>query len=89
MPLDEYVQNLRTILQHVRGVGGNVTVLITPPPVFEPARLVDRQQKYGALADPEAERTNENTGPRGLTLSPAVSCRTPSPQLGCLNRPSS
>lgn len=70
VPLDEYVQNLRTIVQHVRSVGGNTTVLITPPPVFEPGRLLDRQQKYGALADLEPERTNEMTGPCSPTSGP-------------------
>lgn len=62
MPLEEYVRNLRAIVQHLRGVGGNNTVLITPPPVFEAARLIDRQRKYGAMADLEPERTNEMTG---------------------------
>ena len=73
VPLEEYVRNLRAIVQHLRGVGGNNTVLITPPPVFEAARLIDRQQKYGAMADLEPERTNEMTGVCNLR-SPSNLC---------------
>lgn len=62
MPLEEYVQNLRAIVQHVSSVGCKATVLITPPPVYEEARLVDRQQKFGALAAIDPERTNAMTG---------------------------
>lgn len=62
VPLEEYVQNLRAIVQHVSNVGCKATVLITPPPVFEEARLIDRQQKFGALAAIDPERTNAMTG---------------------------
>ena len=63
VPLDQYLDNLRSIVQHVRRGGANATVIITPPPVYEPDRLIDRQKKHG-VSDRTArpERTNQMTG---------------------------
>ena len=63
MPLDQYLDNVRSIVQHVRRIGANATVIITPPPIYEPDRLIDRQKKHG-VSDRTAlsERTNEMTG---------------------------
>ena len=63
MPLDQYLDNMRSIVQHVRRIGANATVIITPPPIYEPDRLTDRQRKHG-VNDRTAlpERTNEMTG---------------------------
>ena len=71
VPLDEYKQNLRAIVQHVRGAGCNTTVLITPPPICERARQRDRK-KWGERADAGPERTNEITGDcrKGFALKP-------------------
>ncbi len=65
VPIDQYLDNLRSIVQHVRRVGANATVIITPPPVYEPDRLIDRQRKHG-VSDRTAlaERTNQMTGAR-------------------------
>ena len=63
VPIDQYLDNLRSIVQHVRRIGANATVIITPPPVYEPDRLIDRQKKHG-ISDRSAlaERTNQMTG---------------------------
>ena len=80
VPVDQYLDNLRSIVQHVRRVGANATVIITPPPVYEPDRLIDRQRKHG-VNDRTAlpERTNQMTGAAPslkstsrLPLSPAL-----------------
>ena len=63
VPIDQYLDNMRSIVQHVRRAGANATVIITPPPVYEPDRLIDRQKKHGINERTElAERTNEMTG---------------------------
>ncbi len=63
VPLDQYIDNMRSIVQHVRRIGANATVIIAPPPIYEPDRLIDRQKKHG-VNDKTAlsERTNEMTG---------------------------
>jgi len=63
VPLDQYLDNVRSIVQHVRRIGANATVIITPPPIYEADRLIDRQRKHG-VNDRTAlsERTNEMTG---------------------------
>ena len=63
VPLDTYVSNLRRIVQHVHDTRANTTIIITPPPISEPARKIDRQRKWGASAATEMpERTNIMTG---------------------------
>ena len=63
VPLDTYIKNLRQIMAHLQSIGANATVMITPPPVYEPDRLLDRQRKHGiSAATALAERTNAVTG---------------------------
>ena len=40
MPLDEYRDNLRAIVQHLQQQRVPAIVLITPPPISEPDRIV-------------------------------------------------
>ncbi|KAL4445884.1 hypothetical protein ABPG77_009083 [Micractinium sp. CCAP 211/92] len=61
VPLPEYKANLAAIVEHLRGVGVPAIVLITPPPISEPDRIIHVQKTYGVtLAVPE--RTNEVAG---------------------------
>ena len=39
MPLEKYKENLENIVDHIRAVGCENVILITPPPVWEEARL--------------------------------------------------
>mmetsp|Transcript_61536 Transcript_61536/g.120817 ORF Transcript_61536/g.120817 Transcript_61536/m.120817 type:complete len:354 (+) Transcript_61536:10-1071(+) len=61
VPLDEYEDNLRAILRHVKRAARQV-ILLTPPPVHEPSRLKFQKEKYGAGATGVAERTTEAAG---------------------------
>ncbi len=38
VPVGEYAENIKKIIKDVRDRGINNIVLITPPPVYEPAR---------------------------------------------------
>lgn len=40
VPVDEFSGNLRSMVAHLRGLGVPAVVLITPPPVSEPDRIV-------------------------------------------------
>lgn len=40
MPVDEYASNLRAMVAHLRSVGVPAVILITPPPISEPDRIV-------------------------------------------------
>ncbi|PSC75981.1 GDSL esterase lipase [Micractinium conductrix] len=61
VPLPEYRANLDAIVAHLRACGVPAIVLITPPPVSEPDRIVHVKKTYGVdLKDPE--RTNEVAG---------------------------
>ena len=76
VPVDQYLDNLRSIMQHVRRVGANATVIITPPPVYEPDRLVDRQRKHGVSErTAQAERTNQMTGAAPSLVERLPLCR--------------
>ena len=61
VPLNEYEDNLRAIVRHVKRAAKHVVVL-TPPPVHEPSRLKFQREKYGASATGIAERTTESAG---------------------------
>ena len=58
VPLDEFAENLRDILQRLRETSKHVIVL-TPPPVHGPTRLAFQRQKYGDGATGILERTTE------------------------------
>ena len=44
MPVDEYTSNLRAIIEHIQGAGAEHILLLTPPPLHEPARLKYNQE---------------------------------------------
>ncbi len=44
VPLPEYKANLAAIVEHLRGVGVPAIVLITPPPISEPDRIIHVQK---------------------------------------------
>jgi lysophospholipase L1-like esterase len=61
VPVEEYASNLRAMVAHLRSIGVPAVILITPPPISEPDRLVHVEKTYGVrLAVPE--RTNEAAG---------------------------
>eukprot|EP00193_Tetraselmis_chui_P010414 CAMPEP_0177770758 /NCGR_PEP_ID=MMETSP0491_2-20121128/11132_1 /TAXON_ID=63592 /ORGANISM="Tetraselmis chuii, Strain PLY429" /LENGTH=249 /DNA_ID=CAMNT_0019288067 /DNA_START=174 /DNA_END=923 /DNA_ORIENTATION=+ len=64
VPLDEYAANLTRMVRFLRDQrGAGAVVLITPPPVYEPALVESTQQRDGKSAETEAPtRTNEVTG---------------------------
>lgn len=63
VPLEEYKENLRKIIQHLKKCSPSVLVLlITPPPVDEAGRLEYARSQYGDKAMQLSERTNEVTG---------------------------
>ena len=39
MPVDEYTSNLRSVIEHIQGAGAEHILLLTPPPLHEPARV--------------------------------------------------
>jgi hypothetical protein len=44
VPLETYCELLRATVQQVRACGAGAMVIITPPPVDEPARIDSRKQ---------------------------------------------
>ena len=61
VPLDEYAENLRHILSHLKRTARHV-VLLTPPPVHGPTRLAFQKRKFGDKATGVLERTTERAG---------------------------
>ncbi|CAN1347739.1 GDSL esterase/lipase At5g62930 [Linum perenne] len=60
VPLDEYKDNLRKVVKHLKDCSPTMLiVLITPPPIDEPGR---KASVYGEKAMELPERTNEMTG---------------------------
>ena len=68
VPLAEYEDNLRHIVQHLKRVSSHVVVL-TPPPVHGPTRLAFQKLKYGARASGVLERTTERAGQYAATAA--------------------
>ncbi|WOK92928.1 GDSL esterase/lipase [Canna indica] len=63
VPIEEYKENLRKIVGHLKECSAaTIVVLITPPPVDEDGRKRYAQSIYGEKAMKLPERTNENTG---------------------------
>lgn len=63
VPVDEYKENLRKIVQHLKECSSTMLiVLITPPPVDEEGRFEYARSLYGAKAMTSPERTNEVAG---------------------------
>ncbi|GAX25392.1 hypothetical protein FisN_5Lh490 [Fistulifera solaris] len=63
--LEDYAQNLKTILDRVRQTYphcGNNILFITPPPVVHEQRFQWQKEKYGDKATGVLERTLENAG---------------------------
>ncbi|KAK1363104.1 GDSL esterase/lipase [Heracleum sosnowskyi] len=63
VPLEEYKENLRKIVHHIKECSNKVlVVLITPPPIDEDGRFKYARSLYGDEAMKLPERTNEVTG---------------------------
>ncbi|XP_078428362.1 GDSL esterase/lipase At5g62930-like [Wolffia australiana] len=63
VPIEEYKDNLRQIVQHLKNLSPTMlVVLITPPPVDEDGRMKFALSKYGAKVMELPERTNKVTG---------------------------
>nr|XP_010940177.1 GDSL esterase/lipase At5g62930 isoform X1 [Elaeis guineensis] len=63
VPVEEYKENLRKIVDHLKECLSNMlVVLITPPPVDEDGRKEYARSVYGEKAATLPERTNEMTG---------------------------
>ncbi|KAF8408252.1 hypothetical protein HHK36_007400 [Tetracentron sinense] len=63
VPVEEYKENLRRIVHHMKECSPTMlVVLITPPPVDEEGRKEYARSLYGEKAMELPERTNEMTG---------------------------
>ncbi|KAG6384052.1 hypothetical protein SASPL_156152 [Salvia splendens] len=63
VPLEEYKENLRKMVQHIRDCSPKtLVVLITPPPIDLDGRREYARSMYGDKASKVADRTNEVTG---------------------------
>lgn len=63
VPLKEYEDNLRKMVEHIKKCSSNtLVVLITPPPIDEVGRREFARVRYGDMASDEPDRTNEITG---------------------------
>ncbi|GMN45898.1 hypothetical protein TIFTF001_015094 [Ficus carica] len=63
VPIEEYKNNLRKIVLHLKECSPTVVVvLITPPPIDEEGRNKYARSLYGENAGKLPERTNEETG---------------------------
>ena len=63
VPLEEYSQNLKTLVEQSRkSYPAAKILLITPPPVHHEQRFAFQKQRYKEKATGILERTNENTG---------------------------
>uniref|UniRef100_A0A2P2ISS6 Uncharacterized protein MANES_06G105700 n=2 Tax=Rhizophora mucronata TaxID=61149 RepID=A0A2P2ISS6_RHIMU len=63
VPVGGYRENLRKIVQHLKGCSSTMLiVLITPPPVDEQGRMQFAKSMYGEKAMEFPERTNEAAG---------------------------
>ncbi|GFP92360.1 GDSL esterase/lipase at5g62930 [Phtheirospermum japonicum] len=63
VPKDEYKDNLRKMVHHIKNLSPNtLVVLITPPPVDKQGRREFARSLYGDKASEVDDRTNEVTG---------------------------
>ncbi|XP_047341954.1 GDSL esterase/lipase At5g62930 [Impatiens glandulifera] len=63
VPLGEYKENLKKIVQHMKDCSPSMLViLITPPPIDEEGRMQFARLQYGNNAMEQPERTNEVAG---------------------------
>ncbi|KAI7985213.1 GDSL esterase/lipase [Camellia lanceoleosa] len=63
VPTEEYKENLRKIVHHLKECSPDMlVVLITPPPIDEEGRFAYARSLYGEKAMELPERTNEMTG---------------------------
>lgn len=63
VPIEEYKENLRKIVHHLKECSPTMlVVLITPPPIDEDGRMDFARSLYGDKAMEQPERTNETTG---------------------------
>ncbi|KAL5816260.1 hypothetical protein ACOSQ3_024638 [Xanthoceras sorbifolium] len=63
VPVEEYSDNLRKIVQHLQACSPTMKILlITPPPVDEEGRMKYARSIYGKNAMKLPERTNEGAG---------------------------
>ncbi|XVF12075.1 hypothetical protein REPUB_Repub08aG0083300 [Reevesia pubescens] len=63
VPIEEYKQNLREIVNHLKKCSPTMLmVLITPPPIDEEGRMDYARATYGEKAMTLPERTNEMAG---------------------------
>ncbi|KAL3512826.1 hypothetical protein ACH5RR_025543 [Cinchona calisaya] len=63
VPVDEYKENLRRMVQHLKECSPTMLiVLITPPPINEEGRKEYARSLYGDMAMELPERTNETAG---------------------------
>ncbi|KAL3642357.1 hypothetical protein CASFOL_013172 [Castilleja foliolosa] len=63
VPIEEYKDNLRKMVQHIKNLSPNtLVVLITPPPVDKQGRREFARSLYGDKASKLDDRTNEVTG---------------------------
>lgn len=63
VPIEEYKENLRKMVHHIKECSNKVlVVLITPPPIDEDGRFKYARSLYGDKAMKLPERTNEVTG---------------------------
>ena len=70
VPLNEFKDNMKKIIQQIRGVCPSDTeiLLITPPPICHDQRLEFQRKKYGSASSGRLERTNENTGKYAMAV---------------------
>lgn len=61
VPIDEFEDNLRHIVSHMRETAMHV-IIITPPPVHGPTRLRFQLRKFGEKATGVLERNNDLAG---------------------------
>ncbi|GMI99463.1 hypothetical protein like AT5G62930 [Hibiscus trionum] len=63
VPVEEYKDNLRKIISHLKECSPTMLILlITPPPIDEEGRMEYARATYGEKAMKLPERTNENAG---------------------------
>ncbi|GER38513.1 GDSL esterase/lipase At5g62930 [Striga asiatica] len=63
VPIEEYKENLRKTVRHIKNLSKDtLVVLITPPPVDEQGRREFARSLYGDKASEVHDRTNEVTG---------------------------
>jgi lysophospholipase L1-like esterase len=80
VPVAEYEKLLRQIVHSIRGAFSGQppsVLLITPPPVDEPARVRANAEKHGTSLDAPPERTCERTSDY------AAACLSVAKELGC------